>query len=656
MNVTPLTKKRSAGMLGIWFCLYLLSGCAAHPSHNALKNAHLPELIQRDKFFDFNGAAMDHQVSPDGKKLAWLTEHQGNLTIFFRTIAATEKKKINTRSWCNVNWFTWAQDSRHLLFTLDVGPNSAQHIYQSDSKYPDKKPVDLTPGAKSLALFKSGIPSDSETILVTQDKRENNNYELFKVNLTSGLNQLMGKSRRSVVEWITDHKGTLKGRIRADDKGLWHLEQYNLKTSGWFSLAVWGPDEYIQNYGVTPDGKGLWLLSNKYRDRISLVRFDLESGKEILVCRDPEADVEDVYISPVSGKALFAYSYPDYPKTWVLDPDLKADLKPFGGNGPNGFRILGMDDAENFITVMCYDNKERSYYLYDRTTHQKRLLGTRKWQLEDGKFADTRPVAINARDQRVLQSFLTLPCGAGLEPLPMVLLVHGGPWARDYWQPDAMVQFLANRGYAVLQVNYRGSTGYGRAHKEAAKKEFAQKMHNDLIDAVNWAINHKIADSDNIAIVGGSYGGYAALAGMTFTPDVFACAIAINGVFDLAQVVGSLPSNPPLYEKRGIQIWYDYVGDPKNPRAIKDMKQRSPLFFADRVKKPVLIIFGQQDKIVTPVQSVNMINDLKKRHKKVTFKRFDNEGHGFSWIHNSLEMYQMMEKFLARHLGGRYEK
>lgn len=637
-------------------CFQLLSGCAAHTPHDALKKAPLPELIARKRFFNPAGNTINYLVSPDGKQLAWLAEYQNNLTIFFKPIGTTNIRRINTASWCHVNWYTWAQNSRHLIYTLDVGPNRARHIYQSDSYFPDKKPVNLTPGAKRLAFFKSGSPYDSDNILISQDKIWYDSYDLFRVNVNTGADQLIGTNSASVVEWITDHKGVMTGRIRADDQKNWHLELYHEEPANWTQLATWKPDEYIRSYGMTPDGKGVWLLSNKDRDRISLVRFDLKTKKEILVCEDPQVDIEDVFISRTTGKALFAYSYPDYPKTWVLDPRLKADLAVFKGKTPFGIQILGMDNTETLWTVMVFDEKQKSFYLYNRTTGQKQFLGSRHWLADSSALADTRPVTIQSRDNMILKCFLTLPVGTGAKPLPMVLLVHGGPWVRDYWEPDQLVQFFANRGYGVLQVNFRGSEGFGRAHQAAAKKEFAGKMHNDLIDAVNWSIEQKIADPKSIAIVGASYGGFAAMAGLTFTPDVFACAISINGVSDWVESMASFPQDLPLYRRRGFEIWYDYVGNPKNLRERKDMALRSPLFFAERVKKPILIIYGERDRIVSPSQSVKMIDALKKNGKEVTYKRFENEGHGFSWIHNSEQMYQDMEKFLARHLGGRLEK
>ncbi len=630
----------------------MTAGCVTPARHQGVQQVPLPELIPRDQFFEHENNLRGFLISPDGGQLAWLGDHKGNMTIFFKSIGTETAIPVNTHSWCHVTWYTWAPDSRHLIYSLGVGPNRAQHLYQADTLRPNQKPVDLTPDAKQIAFFEEEIFSDPENILLSQDKEIAKSYDLYKVNLKSGAHQLLGRSGAAVLDWIVDRKGNLRGRIRADEEKKWHLEQYDPLLKSWEKLATWTPDESIVSRGMTPDDRGFWLLSNKNRDRIALVRFDIETRTESVVCEDPEADIEEVYISRITGKAMFCYSYPDYPETLATDPALQADLDRFKGKERAGIQVLGMDDTENLWTVKVYDETKELFYQYDRATKKKKFLGSSRWAADLKNLAKTRPVSIISRDGMKLKGFLTRPEGGSI-PLPMVLLVHGGPWARDYWQADREVQFLVNRGYVVLQVNYRGSTGYGRAYKEAARNEFGRKMHDDLIDAVNWAIDQKIADSEKIAIVGGSYGGYAAMAGLTFTPDVFTCAIAINGVSSLADFIGGFPDNIPLYQKRGFQVWHDYVGDPEDPAEKEDMERRSPLFFTERVKKPLLVILGEQDGIVSPNQSIMMIDALRRDNKNVIYKRFENEGHSINWIHNSARMYQEIESFLARYLGGR---
>ena len=635
--------------------LLMLAGCVTSANHPVLRNTDLPNLIPRKSYFDRSAFKFDYRVSPDGNQIAWLAKHQNNTTLFVKTIGQDKIHMINTKTWCNIVWYRWAQDSRNLIYILDAGPKRARHIYCSDFQFPDADPVNLTPDAKGQARPISDILDDPDHILISQDDRSKDCFDLYKVNISSGSALLLARSEKDVVQWIVDRKGNLRGCIRAVLNNDRWLQTYDSEKETWETIGIWGPEDDIKFFGFTPDEKELWLLSNKGRDRVSLVRFNIESGTETLVCEDSDADIEHVSISRITGKALFAYSNPDYHKTYTFDAQMKKDLEAFKSDSPVGVKINDMNNQEQLWTVKVFDAKEESYFLFDRTTRKKQLLA--KNQLLTGKeeFSEMRPVTINSRDNLSLRGYLTQPAGSGEKALPMVLLVHGGPWVRDYWKPNRMVGFLVNRGYAVLQVNYRGSSGYGRAFREAAINQFSKGMHNDLIDAVNWAINQKIADPKKIAIVGGSYGGFAAMAGLTFTPDVFTCGVSINGVSNWADFIESFPSDPPLYQKRGFEIWYKYLGNPKNIKERNRIEQRSPLFFTKQVTKPILIIYGELDKRVKPDQSEKMIAALRKDGKKVVNKKFETGDHDIGWNHDSLKMYREIEIFLARYLGGRSE-
>lgn len=634
----------------------MVVGCVNAEKHSALQSVDLPEIISRKNLFDNSHANFNYQISPDGKQLAWLADYKGYFTVFIKKIDSEKIIPISTKTWCHISWYKWSQDSRYIIYSLSSGPKNPDHIYRLDSHFPDADPVNLTPGALHSAWFLGNSTVDPDNILISQNKAKKGRYDVYKLNLRSGKDERISTDLdKSIIQWIPDIKGNLVARIRSLASNVWQLELFDSKRKTWRPLDTWKSDEHVECVGVTPKGKGFWLLSNKGRDRISLIRFDIKSKKQTLVCEDPDADIEDVYVSPVTGKALFAYAYPDYPKTYVLDPQLKKDFKNLKKDSPKGIQVQNMDSQEKKWIVNIFNENRRRSFLYDRATQKKQFFGKGEWTENNTPLSKTKPVSIQSRDNLSLRGYLTRPEGTQDSSIPMVLLVHGGPWARDYWQPDRMVQFLANRGYAVLQVNYRGSDGYGRAFKKAAIKEFSKKMHTDLIDSVNWAIDQKIADPDKIAIVGGSYGGFAAMAGLTFSPDVFACAVSINGVSNWNDYINSFPLPLALYQKRGYERWYEYVGNPKNPEDEKDITQRSPVYFTDRVKKPILMIYGNQDKNVSPENSIKMIASLKERGKYVEYMEFDNEGHGISWIHNSDRMYLKIEEFLARYLGGRSE-
>lgn len=645
-----------AGWASCFIFLFITIGCVNPSRSPGLTNKLLPDLIPREIFFDYKNRTNGYQISPDGSQLAWVGFHEGIFTLFHKKVGSKEHQVLSTQTWCNVLWYRWEKDSRHLIYSLETGPKSPNHIFRLDTKHPDEGPVNLTPKAKTLASLESVVFPGSEYALISQNIRDLHNHDLYKINLDSGASTLLAENDEDILNWLIDRKGNLRGCIRAYQSNKICIELYLPHEKEWEVVGTWNQNEDLNYYGFTDKDNEIWLLSDRNRDKKALVRYNLNTGKESIVIENSIVDIEHVDISPTTGQALFAYSYPDFPKIYPLRKDLEKHLSVIKDSSHKGIEILGMDLSEQFWTVKIYNEKQALFYLYDKKRMHKELIGENRWSVPQKMLSETVPVKIKSRDNINLNGYLTRPRGTGNQPLPMVLLVHGGPWVRDYWGSDQLVQFLSNRGYTVLQINYRGSNGYGRKFQEAAINEFGQKMHFDLIDAVNWAVDQQITSPENIAIVGGSYGGYAAMGGLTFSPDVFSCAISINGVSDLVDIVESWPSNPPLYKKRGYDIWYQYVGDPKNLGDRKVMEQRSPLFFAEKVTKPILIVYGRKDRRVRPRHSIKMITELKRHRKSVQLLEIETEGHGIRWTHNSIEMYRKIEYFLARYLGGRYQR
>jgi dipeptidyl aminopeptidase/acylaminoacyl peptidase len=390
-------------------------------------------------------------------------------------------------------------------------------------------------------------------------------------------------------------------------------------------------------------------LSNRGRDKKTLARLDLATGKETVVYAHPEVDLDNVLISEVTREPLAATAMPGYPEIHFFDESLEAVRKVFAQDGPFGIRLTGLDDSERYATLSVYTDRKVEHYFYDRDRKTKELLGEHPLSRHAAELAPMEPVAIKSRDGLTLHGYLTRPQLDANRPLPMVLKVHGGPWARSRWGLDTTAQFLANRGYAVLNVNYRGSSGYGRAFTEAAVGEFAGKMHNDLVDAVDWAIREGIADPDKVCIFGGSYGGYATLVGLTFTPDVFACGVDVVGPSNLVSLLESVPA----YWRPWMPQWYKYVGHPDNPEDRRDMEARSPLFRVDQVEAPLLIAQGANDPRVNQHESDQIVAALEGAGKKVEYMLFPDEGHGIRHWKNRLRFYRKAEDFLAENLGGR---
>lgn len=636
--------------------LFLLSGCRTSAKHTALNNASLPDILPRKAFFERKGIGFNYRISPDGKKVAWLADRHGVLSLFQKPINDDTVQYINTKSWSNISWFRWEPDSEHIVYSFYSGPKRADHIFRSNIHTPHADPVNLTADAKNNAWLPQFCFSQAGHILIAQDKETEDCFNLYKIELESGKETLLAESIEDVRQWITDKEGNLKGCIRIEYDNDLVLQLYDSANDSWKDIALWGSKENVRFLGFSNTENELWLLSDKNRDKMALVRLNAENGKEILILEDPAADIIDVTFSLKYDKPLFAYSHPDYPKIHVLDHHFNVHMDVLSEEGFKGIQIIQMDKTETLWTVKLYDEIEEKYFLYDVSQEVKTYLGGKKLPFETEKMARTQPIDFNSRDGLKINGYLTKPTGIHSDSLPMVLLVHGGPWSRDFWQMNDLVQLLANRGYAVLQVNFRGSAGYGRAFMEAAINEFGKKMHDDLLDAVAWAVTNKIADPEKIAIVGGSYGGYAALVGATLTPEIFACAISINGISDVEQLIKDTQKGVPVYRKRGVDRVFEYIGKADTIAQKKNLEIRSPYFYADQVNKPVLIIYGGQDDTVKPIHSRKMITQLKKLNKDVDVLEFETERHGIHIWNHTEKMYRTMEMFLADHLGGRYEK
>lgn len=523
-------------------------------------------------------------------------------------------------------------------------------MYLASIERPDDPPVDLTPSPGSRAWIHRVIRSEPDHIVVAWNNRDRSIFDLYRVNLSTHEHTLIAENPGDVTAWLTDWDGRPRARIRQvgpDDR---RLEVF--RDDGWVVLQRFDLEEFnVQMIGVTPDDRGLWLLSSRGRDRLSLVRVDVETGAESLVHDDPRLDLEWAIMGGRTRVPLAVVTYPGRQATHFFDPSLQTDLQLLRRDTPTGFHILSFDDDERLVTVQVFDEKGSEYHLVDRRTKEKRFLGRSQMVRFADALATTEPIELTARDGVRLHGYLTRPPGYGA-PGPTVLLVHGGHWARDYWGYSSVVQILANRGYAVLQVNYRGSTGYGRAFRELAVGEYAGKMHDDLIDAVRWAVTGGIADPARVAIYGGSYGGYASLVGMTFTPDVFACGVDIVGISNLLTFYEKVP---PYWKLTVMPLLHKYVGDPNRPEDRRRLEAKSPLFKVDQVQRPLLIIHGAQDTRVNVRESEQMVAALRQAGKDVRYVVFPDEGHrrDYGNWRNALRHYSEVENFLARCLGGR---
>lgn len=624
----------------------VLAGCATGPTHHSLASGQLPRLIPVRDFVANIDSIGHFRISPDGRKLAWKAVAGTREEIFVKTVGQEDGHSLgfNAQGYS----FVWAQDSRRLLFIKDAGGNENFHLFLADTTRTSQTPVDITPLENTRVHIQQLIENDPAHILIVHNGRDKTVFDLYRLNIDTGKQTLLYKNTGEVVRLMTDRQGRLKGRIRQNGSERF-LELPGSDNTHWTTALSWTQDDEIHPLEFTKDGRALWLLSNRGRDKRALVRFDTQTARESVVYAHPSVDVQYALISQVNHMPVLAYAQPDYPHIEVLDHTLHDVVESFRKDGPVGLYVNSADNAEHRVTIAVNTDRDVRHYLYDRRTGETTLLGVGATHAFADALSTVKPVKFKARDGLLLHGYLTVPQGADNKRLPMVMLVHGGPFARYIWNYNRHVQFLANRGYAVLQVNYRGSSGYGRAFMEKAVGEFAGKMHTDLIDGVNWAVQQGIADPDHVAIVGGSYGGYATLVGMTMTPETFACGIDIVGPADLE----SLTRDFPPYWKPFNYRWLKYVGNPDNPADVKRMRRQSPLYYADRLQKPLLIVQGANDVRVKQQQSDRMVEALRGAGKPVDYMVIAGEGHRIRHWKNRLKVYRATEDFLAECLNGR---
>jgi acetyl esterase/lipase len=501
------------------------------------------------------------------------------------------------------------------------------------------------------------VAANPAMLLVYHNRRDPKLFDLYRIDLNTRKETLLARNPGDAVAPITERDGSFRGWNKSRESQRPPEERLRPLVARRPGLLK-KPDETFRVLGAGADGSFVWALSNRGRDRIALVSAHPTLGWEKVVFEDPDVDVNHVLMSRVTHAPLIASAQPGYPRFEILDSKLREDLDGLlktQGNGPFGLDIVSADDAEKHLIVSIYTSVQRRYYVLDRSSRRYDLLAADVEPDLESTLAPVQPIAIMSRDGLKLRGYLTLPRGVEPKRLPMVLLVHGGPWMRTGWgnpmraEDAAPAQFLANRGYAVLQIDFRGSSGYGRGFLSAAMGEFAGKMQDDLLDAVRWAVDGGIADPDRVAVMGYSYGGYAALVGLSMTPKVFACGVSLGGPTDLATLIESFPP----YWTVDLSMWHDYVGDPGIAEDREVMTRKSPLAYAQNLERPVLIVHGAKDVRVRIDQAERMVEALKRAGRPVEYLAIEEGGHTIGWWVHRLAVLRTTENFLQRCLGGR---
>lgn len=613
-------------------------------------NAALPPLIPRDLLFG-NPERTSPNLSPDGTRLAWLAPDTNNvLQVWVKTVGKEDDKIVTADKQRGIRQYHWAKDNRTLLYLQDSDGDENFHIYGVDLPTGNVRDYTAFQGVRAdIAELNPDFPNE---VLLTLNLRDRSLFDVHRLNLKNGALELDTENPGDVMGWAADPKFRVRmAQIATPDGGTEIRVRANEK-SPWKTFVKVGPDEILQALSFTADGQSLYLLSSVGRDTAAVVEKNVNTGAEKIVAASTEVDAGGVLIHP-RRYVVEAVSFSPGRTTWqVVNPEVKEDFAGLAKLNDGDFFVANRTEADDvWLVGFESDRAPGRFYRWDRKARQGTFLFTTRPKLEGLTLAEMKPVVITARDGLKLNSYLTLPAGVPPKNLPLVLVPHGGPWARDEWGFNGMAQWLANRGYAVLQPNFRGSTGYGKNHLNAGNRQWGLKMHDDLIDSVNWTVKEGIADPKKIGIMGGSYGGYCALAALAYTPEVFACAVDIVGPSNLKTLIGTIPP----YWKPMLSIFNVRVGDVNNPKDAELIQRASPLNFANRIVRPLLIGQGANDPRVKQAESEQIVAAIEKNGGHVTYVLYPDEGHGFARPQNRTDFNARAEVFLAAQLGGRVE-
>ena len=612
--------------------LILLTGCSPRSAR---------KIPLRDFFRNPRQAV--YRLSPNGQYLAYLAPYQNRLNIFIRPIGSDQGKRITAVTDRDISGYFW-KGNDHLIYLKDLKGDENYHLFVTDRIGSAARDITPYPGVRAGVI--DDLPDDDQHMIIQLNRRDREVFDAYRITIPAGRSKLIAKNPGNIVGWGTDHRGKL--RLAETSEGLKTRVLFREKETGPFKpvLTVDYRDDFSPAF-FTFDDRQLYAVSNLGRDKAAVVRFDPQRGKEVEVLYErPDVDIAGLSYSRKRKVLLAAFFTTWKTERKFFDKEIERYFERVSAK-LKGYEVRFVDSSKNedlYIVRTASDRSLGSYYLYDTRTDQLTKLADISPWLKENELAPMQPVSYEARDGLNINGYLTLPNGVKPEKLPVVILPHGGPQVRDDWGYDPEVQFLANRGYGVLQINYRGSTGYGKGFEQAGFKQWGLKMQDDLSDGVKYLVQRGIADPRRVAIYGGSYGGYAALAGLAFTPDLYACGIDYVGVSNLLTFLKTIPP----YWKPMLQMEYAEIGDP-----IKDRKQleaTSPVFHADRIRSPLMVVQGAKDPRVNINESDQIVKALRKRGVAVTYLVKQNEGHGFSNEENRFEFYTAMEKFLSRYL------
>ncbi|MCD4792737.1 MAG: S9 family peptidase [Bacteroidales bacterium] len=604
------------------------------------------ELIPLEDFFK-NPEKTSYQISPDGKYYSYLAPYEKRMNIHIQERGKDSVIRLTSETDRNIAGYFWPNNEQ-LLYLKDTGGDENYKVYLADVTGDEPKCLTDFDGVRSMII--DDLPDIPNEVIIAMNKRNPQVFDPYRLYLDNGKMEMLAENPGNIQGWLFDHAGKLRVAVAITDGVNTSLLYRETEADEWSTILTTNFKESFNPHFFTFDNKNLIGSSNIGRDKSAIVEFDLNEAKEIKVLyENPEYDVNYVSYSQ-KRKVLTAASYTSWKRErFFFDEESKKKIE-FLEKELDGYEVVitGKNKDENINIVRTYSDKSLgAYYIYETEGNKLEKISDVSPWLDENNMANQLPIEYKSRDGLTINGYLTLPKGYTMEnakDLPVVIHPHGGPWHRDSWGFNPELQFLANRGFAVLQMNFRGSTGYGRKFWEASFKKWGREMQDDITDGTNWLIEKGIANADKIAIYGGSYGGYAVLMGLVKEPDLYAAGVDYVGVSNMFTFMKTIPP----YWKPMMEMMYEMAGDP-----VKDsimLREVSPVFHVDKIKAPLFIAQGANDPRVNKDESDQMVEAMKERGIEVEYLVKDNEGHGFSNEENRFEFYRAMESFLTKHL------
>lgn len=606
-----------------------------------IDNTGVKEISVED--FMRNPGSLGYQLSPDGEYIAYAAEWQSRLNVFIKNMDdESEPVRVTSTTDRDIAGLFWKDNNMYYL--KDNGGDENYHIYSSS--FNGAKEKDLTPYPNVVVLPIDYLKDVEDEILIMMNKEDATVFDVYKLNVKTGATKLVAKNPGNILSWIPDSNGQIRMAVASDGVvgAVLYRETEEDEFQQFISIDA---GETVSPLGFSRDNQSIYAVSDKGRDKAALVKYDLE-GKEEVVFSNPLVDISGALYSSTKDQLLYAAYITDKVHYNFFDSEFENlfnKMKDQLGVSASEFGINDYNkEMTKFIVSVSSDTVYGKYYYYDAETETMTLLAELGSWLDAGNLAEMHSISYEARDGLIIHGYLTLPKNKIAEDLPLVVIPHGGPWARDMWGFNNEVQLLANQGYAVLQANFRSSTGYGKEFLEAGNKQWGLKIQDDITDGVQWAIDLGIADAEKIGIYGASFGGYATLAGITFTPDLYAAAVDYVGVSNIFTLLETIP---PYWETQR-NMFYERVGHPEKDKEL--LKAASPVFHVDKIKTPLFVAQGANDPRVNKQESDQIVQALKNRGVEVEYMVKDNEGHGFANEENRIEFYNALVDFFAEYL------